>query len=1050
MTGVATTTLLSSRVWDALLSDDGSRLFVTTGPWPSSTNTVAVVNTQTGEIEAQYEFDGRVNAIDISGDGLYIVVALSEGLYGDTASFARIEIATGTVETFVFGTDSSHNGFTDIAWLSDGTVLLSHERSGPLRQFDFDTGLFTSIDADHLLNSTFVTSQDDGEVLIITRSATQTSHVFTVGEGITATDTRFPDPYAGASLPSPLTPWAAISPDGQTIVHQGRLYDANLTPIGSLGGSFTGFLRGYTFSPDGTRLYAIERSGLVVEFDMGTLEPIAVYDAGQEAASEITTGSLIQISADGSHLSVIGETGVQLVDLALVTSTATSGADILTNGETLIGLDGDDVLGGAGYQFMFGGRGDDTYYFDGYDERAVEREGEGYDIVYTNVSASSGDYVEELIFTGTGNARLSGGLGSQTIVGGNGNDIFDGREGDDTLIGSLGDDTYFVYDAGDVVIELADEGFDTVRTVLSSYTLPDNIERVYASAQADLIGNELSNTMVGSYYDDRITALAGDDTVNGGAGDDLLFGNEGDDILRGDTGMDRLTGGLGADQLIGGGGSDTIIYEDADGAVTIDLVSGIGSGSQAEGDTFIAIENVLASAFNDTLVGNYLANRLEGASGDDRIVASAGSDVLDGGRGVDTADYSSAPRSIYLNLLTGSAAGWGADTLVSIEHVVGSAFADTLVGSIWNNKLWGENGNDNLRGGGGNDRLFGGIGWDVLEGGSDNDLIDGGNGRDTASYAGAASRVNVDLALQGSAQDTLGAGVDTLFNIENLLGSAFNDRLRGDDAKNDLFGGDGDDILHGYGGNDLLIGGNGEDRLFGFEGWDVMRGDAGDDVMDGGNGSDLLKGNDGADDLWGADGDDRIYGGNGEDLVYGNEGDDRIWGQGGADELRGGAGADVIHGNNGNDYILGHDDNDILYGDSGNDFIDGGAGDDVILGGFGKDFLNGDTGADRFVFGENETSRWEGAADTIIDFSGSQLEGDTIDLSAIDADSNTADDDAFSFIGTAAFSGTAGELRTYSNGGDTFLAGDVDGDGAADFFLRLQGSVELTAADFML
>ena len=129
------------------------------------------------------------------------------------------------------------------------------------------------------------------------------------------------------------------------------------------------------------------------------------------------------------------------------------------------------------------------------------------------------------------------------------------------------------------------------------------------------------------------------------------------------------------------------------------------------------------------------------------------------------------------------------------------------------------------------------------------------------------------------------------------------------------------------------------------------------------------------------------------------------------------------------------------------DTVFGGDGDDVLIGSWGVDTLAGGSGADIFVFGSADTGNWQSNADTILDFS--QADGDLIDLSAMDAVEGGGDD-AFSFIGTSAFSGTAGELRYFTDPDGAFLAGDTDGDGAADFFIRMDGVSDLSQADFVL
>ena len=133
-----------------------------------------------------------------------------------------------------------------------------------------------------------------------------------------------------------------------------------------------------------------------------------------------------------------------------------------------------------------------------------------------------------------------------------------------------------------------------------------------------------------------------------------------------------------------------------------------------------------------------------------------------------------------------------------------------------------------MYGGAGNDSLLGGAGNDTMDGGDGNDTIDGKTGVDTVSYATATSGVTVSLAASG-AQDTVGAGIDTLLNIDNLTGSPFNDTLTGDGNANVLTGGPGADVLIGAAGNDTLIGGAGVDTLTGGAGVDTLTGGTGND-----------------------------------------------------------------------------------------------------------------------------------------------------------------------------------------------------------------------------
>ncbi|MBC3208454.1 retention module-containing protein [Pseudomonas sp. SWRI111] len=181
----------------------------------------------------------------------------------------------------------------------------------------------------------------------------------------------------------------------------------------------------------------------------------------------------------------------------------------------------------------------------------------------------------------------------------------------------------------------------------------------------------------------------------------------------------------------------------------------------------------------------------------------------------------------------------GSDTAnVSISYqdghtLTGTAGDDILVAGAGNNVINAGDGNDVLTAGSGNNEMHGGAGNDLLYSGAGNDLLDGGTGSDTASYAHATAAVTVNLGLLG-AQNTLGAGTDTLTGIENLLGSNFNDSLTGDGNSNVINGGLGNDVLNGGGGDDLLIGGLGNNTLTGGAGADTfqwLKGNSGHDLI---------------------------------------------------------------------------------------------------------------------------------------------------------------------------------------------------------------------------
>lgn len=227
--------------------------------------------------------------------------------------------------------------------------------------------------------------------------------------------------------------------------------------------------------------------------------------------------------------------------------------------------------------------------------------------------------------------------------------------------------------------------------------------------------------------------------------------------------------------------------------------------------------------------------------------------------------------------------------------------------------------------------------------------------------------------------------------------------------------------------------------------------------------ADMLVGTARDDQIDGYAGDDQIHGGGGNDIIHGDDGNDQIWGDDGNDNMWGGAGADTLYGGTGNDLLRGDDGADTLSGDDGTDDLSGGAGNDVLNGGAGIDTLYGDwgadqvtggTGADTFVFNrvvdstdgtpQGTYAGFGNGIDTITDFN--PAEGDKIDLHTIDAiDSNPFDNvvdganDAFTLVG--AFSSTAGQLTLSYDPvtNTTWMNGDVNGDGVADFTVAIAG-----------
>jgi Ca2+-binding RTX toxin-like protein len=385
--------------------------------------------------------------------------------------------------------------------------------------------------------------------------------------------------------------------------------------------------------------------------------------------------------------------------------------------------------------------------------------------------------------------NATGGSGNDWIIGNRGNNVLNGRAGNDTVS----------YESGASMGVIVNLGLTSAQNTVGAGTdTLLSIENLLGSSFNDtLMGNAGNNVLNGGGGIDNVSyaGSSGGVTVNlgsasaqntVGAGTDTLLGFENligsrfNDTLTGSAGNNTLEGGLGNDSVNGGAGVDTASYAGSASGVTVNLGSTWAQNTVGAGtDTLLAIENLLGSSFNDTLMGN------------------AGNNVLNGGTGIDSVSYAGSSGGVTVNLGSASAqntVGAGTDTLLGFENLIGSRFNDTLTGSAGNN---------------------------TLEGGLGNDSVNGGTGVDTASYAGSASGITVNLGSTW-AQNTVGAGTDTLLAIENLLGSSFNDTLMGNAGNNVLNGGSGNDGLSGGAGNDILIGGWGNDTLTGGVGVDYF------------------------------------------------------------------------------------------------------------------------------------------------------------------------------------------------------------------------------------
>ena len=524
--------------------------------------------------------------------------------------------------------------------------------------------------------------------------------------------------------------------------------------------------------------------------------------------------------------------------------------------------------------------------------------------------------------------------------------------------------------------------------------------------------------------------------IDGSDTADVLHGTSGAETLNGLGGDDFFQYSGGGDQYRGDAGFDTVSYANANQGIVINLQpERIASSGAALGDTFLSIEHVIGTALGDDITGDLGANSLEGGGGDDDLDGGDGSDVLagdggndtlNGGAGADAMAGGAGDDTYYVDNthdVVTELVGDGSDTIVStvdfrlganIEslhlHDGGSAvigfgndLGNMLIGNAANDKLLGLGGNDRIDGGAGADRMYGGVGDDIYYADEFGDaaIENPGEGHDELrSTANAVLRDNVeDLRLLGTA-DIYAYG-----NSEDNV-------LQGNSGANKLFGMAGNDVLDGGDGLDRMAGGMGDDRYYVDH--------YGDRVTENAN-----------------EGVDTVFASvsyrlseNVEKLTLTGSADVWAYGNSGAEALNGNSGANK------------------LYGMGGNDTLSGGGGNDWIEGGGDQDTLAGGSGADQFVFRDGD---FGGAtvrtADRITDFTHAE---DHIRLNFVDADTSIGGDQAFAFMGTNAFDGHAGELRYEQISGDTYVEGDTNGDGIADFMVRVDGLHTLTSGDFAL
>jgi Ca2+-binding RTX toxin-like protein len=496
--------------------------------------------------------------------------------------------------------------------------------------------------------------------------------------------------------------------------------------------------------------------------------------------------------------------------------------------DTLQGGAGDDTLvGGAGADSMAGGTGNDIYFVDNAGDLVFENANEGIDTVNASISYTLGANLENLTLTddggaidGTGNALdnvIIGNASANVLVGAEGDDTLDGGAGADTLIGGIGNDTYRVDNVGDVVVENASEGTDTVIASID-YVLPDNVENLTLAEGAGAIkgtGNSLSNTIIGNSSNNVLDGGAGGlDTLIGGSGDDTYYVHDASTTVVEDA----------------GGGADTVIadvdYELPANVETLILTGAaihgavLGASSSFSTESFdpaaavtgddtgkvMVANSAIASSLmggmgNDLLVGVHaVASDLAGGLGNDSYVVFNANDRVDesAGAGSDTiyarVDFA-LPENVETLFLLGSAThGTGNDS--GSVLVANPDQSSTLVGGAGSDLFVGAHSVASTMIGGGGDDIY------VIF--NSNDVVDeNANGGNDTIYA--------------RADYTLSANVETLYLVDSATHGTAND-----DGATLVANGALSSVLTGGAGNDLFVGSHGAAS--------ILSGGAGDDT----------------------------------------------------------------------------------------------------------------------------------------------------------------------------------------------------------------------------
>lgn len=460
--------------------------------------------------------------------------------------------------------------------------------------------------------------------------------------------------------------------------------------------------------------------------------------------------------------------------------------------ENLVGSSGNDLLGGTAAANRLDGRA-------GVDTASYASASASVRLDLGLGSASGGGGADVLVSIENAN----GGKAADVLIGSAAANVLNGGAGADTLRGGLGDDTYVVDQSGDVLIESAGAGIDTVQSAIG-LTLGSAFENLLLLGTAHLSGqgNAVANRLIGNAGNNQLDGAAGADRLEGGSGADRLRGGPEADLLLGAAGNDTLDGGLGNDVMSGGSGDDVYVVDSTSDRLMEDYEAGrdlvLASVSVA---LPVHVEDLtLTGSANAAATGNGAANVLRGNAGSNVLNGSGGADGMIGGAGNDRYIVDNVADRCY------EAAGGGVDTVqATVAYTLGDHIENLILsgsaaiagtGNALANQIFGNAAGNVLTGGQGNDTMAGGAGNDVYVVDAVGDVI-----RELAGQGVDTVRASVSLTLSSEVEKAILTGSASL----QASGNALANTLTGNSAGNRLDGGTGADLMIGGLGDDIYV-----------------------------------------------------------------------------------------------------------------------------------------------------------------------------------------------------------------------------------------------------